>query len=126
LLDIARNKLRNNHAANTENTTQQAPVIEGDKSSLLHVAFTSNAATQQHPDGVDCLDTLGTDSQELISLIIELCEIVGYSTEAKDRMLAAYRNLYPYQVSAERDYFRLQVERARSGAYWKTKSSSKG
>lgn len=42
LLDLARNRLRNNHATATENGTQQAPI-----KSLLHVASASECNTQQ-------------------------------------------------------------------------------
>lgn len=70
----------------------------------------------------DDLQTLPNDYSELKTLIGELCRIVGYSEEAQSRMLSTCRNLYPYQVSAERDYFRLQVELAKSGEYLQCKS----
>jgi hypothetical protein len=66
----------------------------------------------------DCIDTLATDSSELKSLIAELCRIVGHTEEATADMLAAYRNVYPFQVSAHRDYFKRLVELATAGRYW--------
>jgi RIO-like serine/threonine protein kinase len=66
----------------------------------------------------DIVDTLAADSEELTASIMELCQLAGYSDEARDRMLAARRNLYPFQIATEAAYFRLQVIRARAGAYW--------
>lgn len=68
--------------------------------------------------GADFVDTLAADSEELTACIMELCQLAGYSDEARDRMLAARRNLYPFQIATEAAYFRLQVIRARAGAYW--------
>ena len=64
------------------------------------------------------LATLRADYEELTACISELCQLAGYSDEARDRMLAARCNLYPYLYATEAAYFRLQVVRARSGAYW--------
>lgn len=66
----------------------------------------------------DFVDTLAADSEELTACIMELCQLVGYAGEARERMLAARRNLYPFQVAAECAYFRWQVIRARAGAHW--------
>jgi hypothetical protein len=71
----------------------------------------------------DCIDTLAIDYAELNSLIAELCMIAGHTDDAKERMLAARRYLYPYQVAEERDCFRLQVEQAKAGKYWKNQST---
>ena len=68
--------------------------------------------------GADFVDTLAADSEELNACIIELCQLAGYSDEARERMLAARCSLYPFQVAIECAYFRLQVIRARVGAYW--------
>lgn len=62
--------------------------------------------------------TLAADYAELTDCIIELCQLVGYSDELQNRMLAARQNLYPYLYATEAAYFRLQVIRARAGAYW--------
>ncbi|MCR4305129.1 MAG: hypothetical protein NUV63_13065 [Gallionella sp.] len=62
--------------------------------------------------------TLGADYAELTACIIELCRLAGYADDARERMLAARCNLYPYLYATEAAYFRLQVVRARSGAYW--------
>lgn len=62
--------------------------------------------------------TLAADYQELTACITELCQLAGYADEARERMLAARRNLYPFQYATECAYFRWQVVRARAGAYW--------
>lgn len=62
--------------------------------------------------------TLAADYQELTACIIELCQLVGYPEEVRERMLAARRNLYPSLITTEAAYFRLQVIRARAGTYW--------
>lgn len=62
--------------------------------------------------------TLAADYEELTACIIELCQIAGYADEVRDRMLAARRNLYPFQYSTECAYFRWQVVRAKAGTYW--------
>lgn len=66
----------------------------------------------------DYLDTLATDSAELKTLIAELCRIVGHTEEAKEKMMAAYRSLYPSQIIEQRDFFRLQLKLAHTGNYW--------
>lgn len=66
----------------------------------------------------DFVGTLAADSEELTACIMELCQLVGYASEVRERMLAARRNLYPFQVATECAYFRWQVIRARAGAYW--------
>ena len=66
----------------------------------------------------DFVDTLAADSEELTASIMELCQLAGYSDEARDRMLAARHNLYPFQIATEAAYFRWQVIRVREGAYW--------
>lgn len=63
-------------------------------------------------------DTMLADYEELTACIIELCQLAGYEDATRDRMLAARRNLYPFQYSTEAAYFRLQVIRARAGVYW--------
>lgn len=135
LLDIARNKLRNMHATSAENTAQQATQKADEvvaqhearnnlnsakqenlanmrDSSLLRVAFPSNATAQQ------VQDTLETDYADLTACIIELCQLAGYSGEVRERMLTARQNLYPRLYATELAYFRLQVMRAKAGAYW--------
>ena len=62
--------------------------------------------------------TQAADYQELTACIIELCQLVGYADEARERMLAARCNLLPYQYATECAYFRWQLIRARAGAYW--------
>ena len=68
-------------------------------------------------DDLGELATLAADYAELTARIVELCQIVGYSDEARNRMLEARRNLYPVQYSTECAYFLLQVMRARAGGY---------
>jgi len=62
--------------------------------------------------------TLAADYEELTACIIELCQLAGYSGDARERMLAARRNLDTFQYATECAYFRWQVVRARAGAYW--------
>ena len=76
------------------------------------------AALTGAESGADFVDTLAADSEELTACIIELCQLAGYSDEARERILEARRNLYPFQVATECAYFRWQVIRARAGAYW--------
>lgn len=76
------------------------------------------AALTGAESGTDFVDTLAADSEELTSCIIELCQLARYPNEVRDRMLDARRKLYPFQYSTECAYFRLQVIRARAGAYW--------
>ena len=64
------------------------------------------------------LATLAADYQELTTCIIELCQLAGYTGEARERMLEARQNLYPFQIAIECAYFRLQVTRAKTGTYW--------
>ena len=64
------------------------------------------------------LPTLAADYAELTVCIIELCQLASYSDDARERMLAARHNLYPFQYATECAYFRWQVIRARAGAYW--------
>lgn len=63
-------------------------------------------------------EALSADYAELTACIIDLCQLAGYSDEARDRMLAARHNLYPFQYATECAYFRLQVLRAKSKTYW--------
>ena len=63
-------------------------------------------------------ETLAADYEELTACIMELCQLAGYSDDARERMLAARRNLYPFQYATECAYFRWQVIRAKAGAYW--------
>ncbi len=70
--------------------------------------------TEAANDGV----TLAADYAELTDCIIELCQLAGYSDDARERMLEARRKLYPFQYATECAYFRWQVIRARAGAYW--------
>lgn len=68
-------------------------------------------------DAID-LATLAADYEELTICITELCRLVGYSDDARERMLDARRSLTPAQVAQECAYFRWQVIRARIGTYW--------
>ncbi len=63
-------------------------------------------------------DTLLADYDELTACIVELCQLAAYEDEARDRMLAARRNLFPSQYAAEAAYFCLQVIRSKAGTYW--------
>lgn len=63
--------------------------------------------------------TLAADYQELTACITELCQLAVYADKARERMLAARRNLYPFQYATECAYFRWQLIRARAGAYWR-------
>jgi len=76
------------------------------------------AALTGAESGADFADTLTADYEELTACIIELCQLAGYSDEARERMLDARGNLYQFQYSTECAYFRWQVIRARAGAYW--------
>lgn len=71
----------------------------------------------------DCIDTLDDDYAELKSFIAELCRITGYTEEAKEKMLAACRNITPAEIADQRDYFRQQVELATTGSYWTNKTT---
>ncbi len=61
---------------------------------------------------------LKEDYLELTLCIIELCQLAEFSAESRTRMLAARRNLYPFQYAIECAYFRWQIERAKAGVYW--------
>ena len=76
-------------------------------------------AGQPYPPKTTANDsaTLAADYKELTACIIELCQLAGYADEAQDRMLAARRNLYPFQYTTECAYFRWQVIRARADEY---------
>lgn len=63
-------------------------------------------------------EILAADYNELTACIIELCQLAGYTDEARERMLEARQNLYPYLYATECAYFRLQVVRAKAGTYW--------
>jgi phage I-like protein len=63
-------------------------------------------------------ETLEADYAELTACIIELCQLAGYSDDAREGMLEARRKLYPFQYATECAYFRWQVIRARAGTYW--------
>ena len=75
------------------------------------------------PPKTDCIDTLKTDYTELKTFITELCRIAGHPEEAKERMLAACRNITPAEISGQRDYFRQQVDQATAGKYWTSKAT---
>ena len=62
--------------------------------------------------------TLAEDYSELTLCIVELCELEVYPKESQIRILAARKNLYPFQYAIECAYFRWQVERAKGGVYW--------
>jgi len=93
--------------------------FDGTGTGHIEKIFTESEPSTPHEP--DCIDALAGDYAELNTLIAELCLIVGYSDEVQGRILAARRNLYPFRVADERDYFRLQVERAKAGKYWTTK-----
>jgi alpha-ketoglutarate-dependent taurine dioxygenase len=87
------------------------PMIQRHKPEVIAALIGENA-------DADFVDTLAADSEELTASIMELCQLAGYSDEARDRMLAARHNLYPFQIATEAAYFRWQVIRVREGAYW--------
>jgi hypothetical protein len=93
------------------NTTSVATVAS--------VAVANDETETEYVAIPDCIDTLGIDYAELKSFIAELCEIVGHTEEAQNTMLKACRNLYPFKVASERDYFRLQLEHAKAKRYWR-------
>lgn len=62
--------------------------------------------------------TLAEDYRELTFCITELCALEEYSEESRKQMLAAQKNLHPFQYAIECAYFRWQLERARAGVYW--------
>lgn len=99
----------------------KAPYVSFGSTSTGHIEKIFTESESSTPHEPDCIDTLASDCAELDTLIGELCRIVGYSGEVQGRILAARRNLYPFRVADERDYFRLQVERAKAGKYWTTK-----
>jgi len=89
-----------------------------DGTGMGHIEKIFTESEPSTPPEPDCIDTLAIDYAELKNLIAELCRIVGHTDQARERMLAARRYLYPYQVAEERDYFRLRVELATTGRYW--------
>ena len=90
------------------------PIIQRHKPEII-------AALTGAESAADCVDTLIADYEELTACIIELCQIAGYPEEAQVKMLAARRNLYPFQIAPEAAYFRLQVIRAKIGEYFASK-----
>jgi len=95
---------------NSESISAWYSMIQRHKSEII-------AALTGTESNVDFMDTLRSDSEELTACIIELCHLAGYSDDARDRMLAVRRNLYPFQIATEAAYFRLQVECAKTGKY---------
>lgn len=96
---------------NRETITAWQPMIQRHKPEI-----TTTLCGQ--PTTTEADDTLLADYEELTSCIIELCQLAGYADDVRERMLAARRNLYPFQIATECVYFRWQVIRARAGAYW--------
>lgn len=96
----------------------KAPFVSFGSTGMGHVEkFTSESANDEVIKA-DCITTLEADDTELKTLIVELCRISGHTEDAQAKMLAACRNLYPFQVSEQRDHFRRQVEMATAGKYW--------
>lgn len=95
-----------------------APIRPLSVATVASVAVANSEADGTHVVPPDCIGELTRDYADLKMFIAELCRIVRYTEDARVNMLAACRNLYPFQVSAERDYFRLQVERAMEDRYW--------
>ncbi|MGA8149256.1 MAG: hypothetical protein WB870_17010 [Gallionellaceae bacterium] len=96
---------------NRQTITAWQPMIQRHKPEII-AALTGQTC---HADGDG---VLAADYAELTDCIGELCQLVGYADDIRDRMLAALRNLYPVQVASECAYFRLQVIRAGAGTYW--------
>ena len=93
-------------------------VIEAWQSMIQRHRLEVIAALTGEVSDADFVDTLGADSEELTASIKEICPLAGNSDDARNRMLSARRNHYPFQIATESAYFRLQVIRARAGAYW--------
>lgn len=98
---------------NRETITAWQPMIQRHKPEII-------ATLTGQPTATEADDTLLADYEELTICIIELCQLAGYEGEIRERMLNARRNLYPYLYATECAYFRLQVIRARAGAYWRS------
>jgi hypothetical protein len=101
---------------NSETIKAWQPMIQRHKPEII-------AALTGKESGADFLDTLAADSDELTACIMELCQIAGYPDEARDKILAARRNLFPFLIATEAAYFRLQVIRAHAGTYWTIKAT---
>ena len=98
---------------NRETIASWQPMIQRHKPEII-----AALSGQPHAAAANEHLTLGADYSELSACIIELCQIVNYSDEARERMLSAMGNLYPFQYAEEAAYFRLQVARAKAGKYW--------
>lgn len=96
---------------NRETITAWQPMIQRHKPEII-------ATLTGQPTATEADDTLLADYEELANCIIELSQLAGYADEARERMLNARRNLYPYLYATECAYFRLQVIRAKAGTYW--------
>jgi hypothetical protein len=96
----------------------KAPFVSFGSTGTGHIEKIYSESANDEPPKTDCLDTLASDYAELKNLIADLCRIVGHTEEARDRMLGACSNLYPFQVAEQREYFRQQVADASGGNYW--------
>lgn len=96
------------------------PMIQRHKSQII--AFLASQDPSQYSD--EGMEVFSADYKELTECIIELCQLVGYSGEVQEKMLAARENLYPCLYATECSYFRLQVIRAKAGTYWASEEPS--
>lgn len=99
---------------NRETIAAWAAMIQRHKPEVIAALTGQPSITEAANDSA----TLAADYEELTACIVELCQLAGYSDDARERMLAARRDLYPFQYATECAYFRWQVARARAGAYW--------
>ena len=98
-------------------------MIQRHKSGII-AALTGQPLTEEIAEKDN--EILAADYNELTDCIIELCQIAGYSDYARDRMLSARQNLYPFLYASECAYFRLQVILAKTGKYWSRNPGSVG
>lgn len=96
------------------------PMIQRHKPEIIAALSGQNLSENSH----EGMQTLAADYEELTACINKLCDLAGYSTEVRERMLAARCGLFPYQYASECAYFRLQVILAKAGTYWSSAEPS--
>jgi len=96
----------------------KAPSVSFGSTGTGHIEKITSESANDEVIKADCLTTLEADDSELKAFIAELCRFAGHTEDDQAKMLAACRNLYPFQVSEQRDHFRRQVEMATAGKYW--------
>lgn len=91
------------------------PTLREHKLELL--SMLRQAANDEPPASPVELGYAQEDINELDALIHRFCSLVGYSDEARQRILAARKRMRPAIVQVELAYFREQVQLAENGEF---------